>query len=303
MKLSKIGGRITWGTHQYHRIARLSDAIPGHHESPRLWEKLIDKILQKIGLRPTNYELCLYQGTYNGAYTLFMRQVDDFAIATKNGKTAAQLIEEINTHLRLPIHILGEVTRFNGMDIYQTKHYVKISGHKYITKLVQIYPSLSNTSTKPIAGGKLPFTSDASYLTKLIHQQTDETTEDEQTALELKMGINYRKAMGEIMFPMIKCRPGIFPHVIILSQFINHPSEIQENALKDILRYLASTSTEGIHYWREQPHPTLPPHPLPDTHANNYTLTNTKGTNSLMLTGFVDSDSQIGQPIQRNAHL
>jgi hypothetical protein len=80
-------------------VVRVNNAIQGHPESPRLWEKLIDKILRKIGLRPTTHEPCLYQGTYNGAYTVFMRQVDDFAIATSNGKTAAELIEEINTHL------------------------------------------------------------------------------------------------------------------------------------------------------------------------------------------------------------
>jgi hypothetical protein len=87
---------------------------------------------------------------------------------------------------------------------------------------------------KPTAGGKLPFTLDASYLAKLIHHQTDEMTEDEQTDLDIKTGIKCRKAMGKIMLPIIKCRPDTSPHVIILSQFINHPSEIHYNALKDV---------------------------------------------------------------------
>ncbi len=73
-------------------VVRVNNAIQGHPESPRLWEKLIDKILRKIGLRPTTHEPCLYQGHCNGQYTLFMRQVDDFAIATDAEATAIALI-------------------------------------------------------------------------------------------------------------------------------------------------------------------------------------------------------------------
>jgi hypothetical protein len=54
--------------------------------------------------------------------------------------------------------------------------------------------------------------------------------------------------MGEIMFPMIKCRPDIAAHAIILSQFMHQPSEIHYGALKDIMIYLAQTSNEGIYY-------------------------------------------------------
>jgi len=83
------------------------NAIQGHPESPRLWEKLIDKILRKIGLTPTEHEPCIYMGTYKGSYTLFMRQVDDFAIATGTEDTAKQIIADINEHIRLPIKFLG----------------------------------------------------------------------------------------------------------------------------------------------------------------------------------------------------
>jgi len=121
-------------------VVGVNNAIEGHPESPRLWEKLIDKILHKIGLKPTKHEPCLYHGQYRGQYTLFMRQVDDFVVGTTHSTTATDLISDISQYLRLPIHILGEVTRYNGMDIEQTHHFVKISCHKYITKMTQSYP-------------------------------------------------------------------------------------------------------------------------------------------------------------------
>ncbi len=56
-------------------------AMQGHPESPRLWEKHANRILWKIGLFPTSHEPCLYLDIINGQQVLFLRQVDDFAIA------------------------------------------------------------------------------------------------------------------------------------------------------------------------------------------------------------------------------
>jgi hypothetical protein len=55
--------------------------MQGHPESPRLWEKHIDRILRDIGLTPTIHEPCIYSGLILGERVLFMRQVDDFAIS------------------------------------------------------------------------------------------------------------------------------------------------------------------------------------------------------------------------------
>lgn len=154
-------------------VVRVNNAIQGHPESPRLWERLIDGILKDIGLKPTRHEPCLYHGHFNGKYTLFMRQVDDFAIATDLESTASRLIADINQHLRLPIHILGTVKRYNGMDILQTKHYVKISCEKYITKMAKEYPWIEKAPKKNLP---LPFTSDTKYIQKLIHSPTIELT-------------------------------------------------------------------------------------------------------------------------------
>jgi hypothetical protein len=60
-------------------VVRVHNAIQGHPESPRLWEKHIDKILRQLGLTPTTHEPCLYSGIFNGAKVLFVCQVDDFA--------------------------------------------------------------------------------------------------------------------------------------------------------------------------------------------------------------------------------
>jgi hypothetical protein len=55
--------------------------MQGHPESPHLWEKHANAILQDLDLTPTIHEPCLYSGTINGNQIIFKRQVDDFTIA------------------------------------------------------------------------------------------------------------------------------------------------------------------------------------------------------------------------------
>ena len=47
------------------KVVRVNNAIQGHPESPRLWEKHIDGILRDLGLTPATHEPCLYSGNIN----------------------------------------------------------------------------------------------------------------------------------------------------------------------------------------------------------------------------------------------
>ena len=97
-------------------ILPVRHALQGHHESPRLWAKHIDAIIrQHIGLTPTTHELCLYNGTYKGYEILFLRQVDDFAVASTNVDICHDIINHISEHLNEKMKILGVVDRCNGV--------------------------------------------------------------------------------------------------------------------------------------------------------------------------------------------
>ncbi len=269
-----------------HTVVRVNHAIQGHPESPRLWEKMIDKILKQLGFTASTHEPCLYKAICDGKLALFLRQVDDFAIATPDRETADMIIGQIDKHLHLPIHNLGIVDRYNGIDIIQTKYYVKLHCSKYLHKMLQGHGWLPRDTT---SHPKLPFPSDKNYL-KQLQDASPPTTEQGQQELEQKMGFKYRQLMGELLYPMVKCRPDISTHTILLSQYSNNPAEIHYNALKSIAQYLAATINDGIYYWRRAPHPNLPAAPLPIPRADNYTLKEQRGTNSDALIGYVDSD-------------
>ncbi len=116
-----------------HVIPILS-AMQGHPESPRLWEKHADAILCEIGLAPTTHEPCLYTGNIHGNRVIFLRQVDDFAIATSDLKTADILLDMLDERLSIPIKRQGYLDMFNGIDVTQTRDYIKILCKSFIDK-------------------------------------------------------------------------------------------------------------------------------------------------------------------------
>jgi hypothetical protein len=113
--------------------------MQGHPESPRLWEKHADAILRDIELVPTVHEPCLYSGTVNGKQVIFKRQVDDFAIAAPDEQTANILLDLIDDELSIPIKRQGYLDMYNGIDVMQTKDYIKISCKTFINKICDKY--------------------------------------------------------------------------------------------------------------------------------------------------------------------
>jgi hypothetical protein len=114
-------------------------AMQGHPESPRLWEKHCDRILQRIGFIPTTHEPCLYFGYIEKNKVFFKRQVDDFAVACKEERIANLVFDSIDSELQKPIKRQGLVTLFNGLDVLQSRWYIKISVETYLTKTLLPY--------------------------------------------------------------------------------------------------------------------------------------------------------------------
>ena len=73
------------------------------------------------------------------------------------------------------------------------------------------------------------------------------------------MQLNYRQAIGKLIYAMVTYRPDISFPLIKLSQYSDNPAEEHYIAVKDIFHYLHCTKSEGIHYWRPEINVDLPP--------------------------------------------
>ena len=228
-------------------VLPVKKALQGHPESSRSWALLIDKILrEKLHLRPTSHEPCLYIGTYKGKEILFLRQVDDFAVASESDDINIQLINEIDSYMTINIKDLGRLTRYNGVDITQSMHYIKLSNETYIDKVLEGHQWIANDST--ISNVPLPIRSDNDYV-KQLEQAQPPTDPKEIRQLQLNMDMNYRQAIGELIYIMITCRPDISFPLIKLSQYSTNPAEEHYQAVKQIFRYLKATKSDGLYFW------------------------------------------------------
>ena len=245
-------------------------AIQGHPEAPRLWQEHIDSILKNIGFRNTHHEPCIYIRTdpKTGENTFLLRQVDDFAIGCSDKHTADSLWDELDTHLREPLkRETSYVTRHNGIDVLQTRHFIRIHCDTYINKII----STKTFSMQPTHRHPIPMNSDNAYVREL--ESTKGPTDPiQQKALEDEMGFSYRSATGELIFAMVMCRVDISFATIKLTQYNNCPARCHYEAVKNVYRHLHATSTDGLTFWRQKPNLTLPVHPwqpcLPESYVS-----------------------------------
>jgi hypothetical protein len=130
-------------------------ALQGHPEAARLWETHINTILNdpEFGFQSTAHEKNIYHATIQNVPVLLCRQVDDFAIATPDPAIARLIYAKIGKKLQLPGETEppfvdeGLVALFNGVDIAQTRDYVKVSCATYLRRLLAAH----NWSTPPRA--------------------------------------------------------------------------------------------------------------------------------------------------------
>ena len=239
-------------------VMRAKRALQGHPESPRLWAQLIDKIIRKLNLKPCTHEPNLYYTSNykdnTGKRVLFLRQVDDFAISCEDEALCEEVIEDINSEMTIQITKLGKISRFNGVDVEQARHYVKLYNTTYIRKILKNHDWLQNEL--PMSAFPLPMRSDSAYA-KCLETATP-LTPDERDQMEKDYGFTYRQGIGEILYALVTCRPDISYATIKLSQYSTRPAKIHFDALKEVYKYLQATEADGIYYWRTSPRMDLP---------------------------------------------
>jgi hypothetical protein len=219
--------------------------MQGHPESPRLWEKHADSILQGLGLKPTVHEPCLYSGVVDGKRVIFKRQVDDFAIAAPDERTANILLDLIDDELSIPIKRQGYLDMYNGVDVLQTRDYIKISSKSFIEKICEKYlnswmQNFTSTEDRPT-----PLPTDPTWFKK-FNAAVGDPDPKVQAKLAKKMQLTYRSGVGKLIWAMTTTRPDLAFASVKLSQANSAPDEHHYHGVKHALKYLYSTRDDGI---------------------------------------------------------
>ena len=124
-----------------------------------------------------------------------MRQVNDFAISAPSQRIANHLLDLIDDKLLIPMKRQGLVTLYNGLDILQTKDYIKVSCETYINRISNIHLNQGWMKSYLISDLPTPLPTTPPFMKAL---QTKEGDPDPvvQQALEKKMGFSYWSGIG-----------------------------------------------------------------------------------------------------------
>jgi hypothetical protein len=148
----------------------------------------------------------------------------------------------INAQMRIEIKSLGIVTRFNGVNIHQTRDCIKISCKKCLKKMLLSHKWLDNDL---IVHKPTPLPSDSNYIQQL-EQATPPATYLAQKLLQDQLGFSYRQLIGEILYPMVKCQPDIALQITKFSQYSANPTKEHYEAVRHICQYLSATQMVNI---------------------------------------------------------
>jgi hypothetical protein len=249
-----------------HVIPILS-AMQGHPESPRLWEKHANKILREIGLTPTVHEPCLYSGNINGQRVLFMRQVDDFAIAAPDAHTSDILMDMIDDRLKIPIKRQGYLDMYNRVDVLQTRYYIKLNLTIHVNKIFKLYLATWMKTAYPTPVWSTPLPTDPAWFKK-FNAATGNPDKTVQAKLAKSMQLNYCLGVGKLIWAMTPCRPDLSFASVKLSQSNSCPHELHFHGFKHDLKFLYASCDDGIYFWRTKSRMELPEGPLPQVNSN-----------------------------------
>ncbi len=270
-------------------VIPLMSAIQGHPESPHLWERLIDKHLQDIGLTPTVQEPCLYSGLIDGHCVLFMRQMDDFAVAAPSEQIANHVFDMLDDRLTFPMKRMGLISLFNELDITQTVDFVKIWCSTYLDKVLQKHLSMW-LSDHDLPSQPTPLPTTKTFLTSFLNAKGDPDPKA-QAQLAQSMKLSYQSAIWELIWAMTTCRPDISYATVRTSKYSCMPYALHYHGINHILKYLHATKDDGIFFWRTTSNEYLPAVSLPTIHSNvhNLLLDGRPSHEPLELHGFVYS--------------
>ena len=136
--------------------------------------------------------------------------------------------------MTIDVKELGIISRFNGVDVQQTRSYIKLSNAVYIDKILKNHPWLLDE--KPPGEFPIPMRTDSAYLHEI--EMAEPLSPQDPIKLEAELGFSYRQAIGELIYALVTCRPDISFSTIKLSQYSAALVAIHYNAVKGIYRYI-----------------------------------------------------------------
>jgi hypothetical protein len=215
--------------------------LQGHPEGPRLWSVRSHGVIIALAFKNTTHAPCLYYGTFNAEFVIFLRMVDDLSIGCKLEETYTKLCNILDKNWQVHMSQYGMMKHFNSIDVYQSRTHISISSKTYLDTVFKNY------GWKDLTPTSLPMNPSREFVRAL--DSAEPLTLSESSRLD-NTRFCYRAVIGELIWPMITTRPELSYPVVKLSQFATSPATIHYDAVYGIFQYLSGKRDDGLTYTR-----------------------------------------------------
>ena len=202
-------------------MCKLNRALYGLKQAPRVWYNTLSEYLQELDFKPLDANASVFhkKGVIIAIY------VDDLLITRKDRKEIDALKKALNN--RFKMSDLGLVNFYLGMTVTQDRinRTLRLGQQAYLTKVLRDFG---------IEDYNLAVTLMDSNRSNLVPAPKDYTASQD----EIK---EYQRAIGSLMYAMLRSRPDIAFVVSMVSRFASNLTAKHMKAVKRILWYLKGT--------------------------------------------------------------
>ncbi|CAG9133521.1 unnamed protein product [Plutella xylostella] len=208
------------------KVCLLKKALYGLKQAPRQWNAKVCEAMQKLSLKQTANEHCLYYKREGADLLIVAVFVDDFFVVSNNENMKNDFKDQLKK--AFIVKDLGTCKDCLGMRVEHRGDKISLDQTKYIEKLVEKF---GMTEAIPVLTPLEP------GLKLTVIGKNEENAE-----------VPYQELIGSLMYIAICTRPDIAHTVSYLSQFNAHYGEVHWKAAKRVLRYLKGTKDLRLNF-------------------------------------------------------
>lgn len=205
-------------------VLRLRKTLYGLRQSPRCFNRSLDKFLKEEGLTPTKTDPCLYWRVRNGTLLLLALHVDDQLIAGSSLNELEDFKKRLND--KFECKDAGPVSYFLGVTVTRDRTHRKIwlSQELYIQAVAERFgiTKVAKSVMTPLPSNFKP------------QEPTDEEFDEVKD-------FDYRARVGSVLYPSTITRPDIAYSASLLARYSSKWGPTHVEAVTHLIRYMLAT--------------------------------------------------------------
>ena len=209
---------------------KLLKGLYGLKQAARIWNKVLNKVLGKSGLKVCKTEPGILYHPEKMCFVCL--HVDDIIIATDDTELRKHIEDLLKANFL--VKELGELTQFVGVEIIRTKSNITLRQTAYTER---VWTRLKDfvIKCKGKIRGKTPNTTDKLSKLDVPIEPTDDVLE-----------YPFPSVVGSLMYLVVATRPDLLQPVVQLARFMAGWGDTHITAANKALKFMHQTSKEGI---------------------------------------------------------